>query len=157
VAMRRAAVLAVLLCGCGLTKTIGGPVGPSALARELYPHEIEYELLTQVRGEACAANEELERAERVKSPDPVAVGPGGLYEAAKFDALSGIADADVLLFAQSKVSTRKDGATCVAVSGRAARAQTVRAVGGNVREDRRPLPAETKVRKTRGETLEPGF
>ncbi len=153
--MRRATILAVLLGGCGLTQAPAlAPTAPGALTRDLYPHEIEYELLPQVFGEACAGEDQMIRFAMVKSPDPAAVGPGFLFERAKFDALGSIDNADVLLFARGKVTTGKDGVTCVSVSGRAARAQTVRAVGA-VREDRRPLPPQTQIRRTRGETLEP--
>lgn len=151
--MRRSVVLVGLLSGCGLARTVGAPVSPTANTRDLYPHEIEYELLTQVSGEACAP--EGDEATKARSPDPAAVGPGGLWERAKYEAIRSIHDADVLLFAVSKVTTKGE-TICVSVAGRAARAQTVRAVGSGVREDRRPVPERTKVRKTHGEVLEPG-
>jgi hypothetical protein len=137
--MRRlnAVGLAAALSACG------APIqsAPNVRGIETYPHEVEYELLGQAKGKACAGEVEL-KAWRGSGP----VGDRWLYHSARIHAIDSIEGADGLVEARA-VAFLEGANLCVVVVGRAYRITAMRAVapGLSLRPPRGVAKSETKV------------
>lgn len=142
--MRSLLVMVLFSSGCGAALTTITPKGVTLEPTGTHLHEVEYELLGQVNGEACGTADRVKESHQFKSPDPRAIYPQLLYEEAKFNALGTQPNADELAAVRAKAEQRGDQ-ICVQIVGRALRMQTLRAVGSGTREERRPLPPPTAI------------
>lgn len=109
---------AVTLSACG------GPIqsAPNVRGIETYPHEVDYELLGQAKGKACAGEVEL-KAWSGSGP----VGDRWLYHTARIHAVDSIDGADGLVEARA-IAFYEGSNLCVVVVGRAYRITAMRAV-----------------------------
>lgn len=112
----------MVFSGCGLLGVVASPPSERHELR-LYPHQVRYVLMSHVTGKACSSGDELESIKDTKSSDPRAIGPGYLFERAKFEALEKAPSADGLIAIRSRVdvTTGKNSGQCVTVIGRAYR------------------------------------
>jgi hypothetical protein len=94
---------------------------------QLYHHAVRYALLGHVSAKACAQDDEFKAIRRTRSPDPRAVGPGYLFEMAKYDALEKMPTADGLFSIRAKVEVFENG-ECITLAGLAYRILHVAAV-----------------------------
>jgi hypothetical protein len=97
---------------------------------ELYHHEVQYKLLGHLTAKACAQEDEYKDIKGTRSPDPRAIGPGYLFERAKYDALERMPTADGMMSIRAKVEPYQNG-ECVTVTGLAYRIVHVAAVAPN--------------------------
>lgn len=102
------------------------PDSPTPLPTNLYPTEVDYQLLGLVEGNACEDLEVLEK-NPIESAAPLEPGMGHpwLYQAAKYDALTKAPDADNLTSIRVKV-TQEGDRQCVTLTGRAYRVTGLR-------------------------------
>jgi hypothetical protein len=114
--MKRIAVTLLLAGGCSSLGLFSSPHS-DPVSPEIYKHEVSYKLMAHVTGKACASDDEYRKVKGTKSADPRAIGPGYLFERAKFEALEKAAVADGLIAIRARVDVFSNG-ECVTVVGR---------------------------------------
>jgi hypothetical protein len=153
-----------LLMGCGAAASLfrpdaKTPPGEGAEMR-FHPHAAKYELLEQASAQKCASVVQLHEWGDARSPDPRAIGPGILFEGAKFDAIHKIAGADGLVGLRARVDFQGDN-ECVTVEGHAYRITAIEATPGATTEGpvprRPPTPGDATLQPNsgRGAVLNP--
>ena len=127
--LRRLAIAACLLastaCVSAAQKRYASPITPVTDVAQLYPAEIEYELLGPATGKACAMLRDLPIELPQLFQKERSVGHVLLYEHAKYDALGHVPNADALLEVRGVAETH-NGEECVTVTGRAYRISGLR-------------------------------
>lgn len=122
---------AAVLAGCAkpVPPTWVTPASPPVFPDAIYPAEVDYQLLGLVEGRACMEEEELERYAAEAVPTEAGSGHPAVVQAARYDALTKVADADSLTSIRSRVSW-EGSKQCVDVTGRAYRVTAIRSVAG---------------------------
>ena len=118
-------LLCLCAAGCAAPKVVhtsfqtsGSPmVAPS----RVYPTHVEYELLSVARGKACVSNHSLQE-DLIAGESPIEAGTGhpAVYQAAKYNALESMPEADNLTAIRAFVEQDEEQ-QCVTVAGRAYR------------------------------------
>ncbi len=122
---------AATLAGCAkpVPPTWITPASPPVFPDSIYPAEVDYQLLGLVEGHACMEEADLERYGAVAVPAEPGGGHPAVVQAARYEALAKIADADSLTSIRSRVSW-EGSQQCVDVTGRAYRVTAIRSVAG---------------------------
>lgn len=137
------ALLLALLTGCATTSShlYSTPASPAMQLEAAYPVAVDYTLLGLTSGKAC---EKLETLKKNPIPGGGAQEPGTghplVYQAAKYNALEKIPDADNLVSIRTRVE-QTDTEQCVTVTGRAYRIASVKATPAPVVAATTTVPA----------------
>jgi hypothetical protein len=111
-------LLAFALSGCALMPFPAATPKAIQPGDKTVPHSLEYEVLAQATGKACASLASLAILHGPRFVDTMTVGHPALFERAKYEAIASTKGADGLAGVSAKVELN-GGDECVTVIGRA--------------------------------------